>query len=117
MDWLPLLLVYLRFIRGGRLIRFPVGNTLITSQGVVSRVHIIFPNASINPRRTLTIRLATSRPLGERSEPFLAAKRPTASDEVARGASYEIPAKFVRAIRNPTKDFFESLANHEPIAT
>ena len=30
-------------------------------------------------------RLATSRPLGERSEPFLAAKRPTASDEVARG--------------------------------
>ena len=31
------------------------------------------------------IRLATSRPLGERSEPFLAAKRPTASDEVARG--------------------------------
>ena len=37
-------------------------------------------------------RLATSRPLGERSEPFLAAKRPTASDEVARGrpAPYEI---------------------------
>ena len=31
------------------------------------------------------IRLATSQPLGERSEPFLAAKRPTASDEVARG--------------------------------
>ena len=31
------------------------------------------------------IRLATGRPLGERSEPFLAAKRPTASDEVARG--------------------------------
>ena len=30
-------------------------------------------------------RLDTSRPLGERSEPFLAAKRPTASDEVARG--------------------------------
>ena len=30
-------------------------------------------------------RLATSRPLGERSEPFLAVKRPTASDEVARG--------------------------------
>ena len=30
-------------------------------------------------------RLATSRPLGERSEPFLAAKRPTASYEVARG--------------------------------
>lgn len=30
-------------------------------------------------------RLATSRPLGERSEPFLTAKRPTASDEVARG--------------------------------
>ena len=30
-------------------------------------------------------RLATSRPLGEGSEPFLAAKWPTASDEVARG--------------------------------
>ena len=30
-------------------------------------------------------RLATSRPLGKRTEPFLAAKRPTASDEVARG--------------------------------
>ena len=29
-------------------------------------------------------RLATSGPLGERSEPRLAAKRPTASDEVAR---------------------------------
>ena len=38
------------------------------------------------------IRLATSRPLGERSEPFLAAERPTASDEV-----------------DPMKDFFESL--------
>ena len=30
-------------------------------------------------------RLAKSRPLGERSEPFLAAKRPTASDEVDEG--------------------------------
>ena len=30
----------------------------------------------------LLIRLATSRPLGERTEPFLTAKRPTASDEV-----------------------------------
>ena len=30
-------------------------------------------------------RLATSRPLGERSEPCLAAKRPTASDEGVRG--------------------------------
>ena len=30
-------------------------------------------------------RLATSRPLGKRIEPFLAAKRPTASDKVARG--------------------------------
>ena len=38
-----------------------------------------------------TGRLATSRPLGERGKPFLAAKRPTASDEVARGPSpYEI---------------------------
>ena len=34
-------------------------------------------------------RLATSRSLGERSEPFLAAKRPTASDEVARKKSDE----------------------------
>ena len=31
--------------------------------------------------RCYRCRLATSRPLGERSEPFLAAKRPTASDE------------------------------------
>ena len=31
------------------------------------------------------IRLATSRPLGEWSEHCLAAKRPTVSDEVARG--------------------------------
>ena len=31
------------------------------------------------------VRLATSWPLGERSEAFLAAKRPTVSDEVARG--------------------------------
>ena len=38
-----------------------------------------FPSSPCCPR------LATSRPLGERSEPFLAAKRPTASDEVARG--------------------------------
>ena len=29
-------------------------------------------------------RLATSRPLGQRSESILAAKRPTASDEVER---------------------------------
>ena len=29
-------------------------------------------------------RLVTSRPLGERNEPFLAAKRPTTSDEVPR---------------------------------
>ena len=42
-------------------------------------------------------RLATSRPLGERSEPFLAAKRPTASGEVARGrpAPYEIRRRTV----------------------
>ena len=33
----------------------------------------------------LWTRLATSRPLGEGSEPCLAAKRPTASNEVARG--------------------------------
>ena len=38
-------------------------------------------------------RLATSGPLGERSKPYLAAKRPNASGEVARGlrpAPYEI---------------------------
>ena len=46
-------------------------------------------------------RLATSRPLGERSEPFLAVKRPTASDEVARGR----PSS--RTIWNPTKDFWK----------
>ena len=40
----------------------------------------------------LWTRLAISRPLGERSEPCLASKRPTASDEVARG---------------PTKDFWQ----------
>ena len=40
----------------------------------------------------LWTRLAISRPLGERSEPCLASKRPTASDEVARG---------------PTKDFWK----------
>ena len=38
-----------------------------------------------NEEFTTVSRLATSRPLGERSEPCLAAKRPTASDEVARG--------------------------------
>ena len=55
----------------------------------------------INTNSNFTIRLDTSRPLGKRSEPFLAAKRPTASDEVVRG--------LVRAIWNPTKDFYESL--------
>ena len=34
---------------------------------------------------TLNTRLATSRPLGERSEPCLTASRPTAGDEVAGG--------------------------------
>lgn len=53
-------------------------------------------------------RLATSRLLGERSEPILAAKRPTASDEVARGPSS-------RSIWNPTKEFCESLTRHEPM--
>ena len=38
-----------------------------------------WPCYSTNPR------LATSWPLGERSQPCLATKRPTASDEVARG--------------------------------
>ena len=33
----------------------------------------------------MSVRLATSRPVVERSEPCLAVKRPTASDEVARG--------------------------------
>ena len=50
------------------------------------------------------VRLATSWPLGERREAFLAAKRPTVSDEVARGHM-----KSREVIWNPTKDFFESL--------
>lgn len=37
------------------------------------------------PQSEAHVRLATSRPLGERSEPSLAAKQPTASDEVTRG--------------------------------
>ena len=48
---------------------------------------------SISLIHTTWCRLGTSRPLGERSEPCLAAKRPTASDEVARGlrpSPYEI---------------------------
>ena len=46
-------------------------------------------HSTLRPSHT---RLATSRPLGERSEHCLASKRPTASDEVARGrpAPYEI---------------------------
>ena len=53
------------------------------------------------------IRLATSRLLGERSEACLAAKRPTASDEVARGrpAPHEIR-------RRTFLSFFESLQRH-----
>ena len=53
----------------------------------LTRSHSPWQCHSTNPR------IATSRPLGERSEPCLATKRPTASDEVW----------------NPTKDFFESL--------
>ena len=50
-----------------------------------------YRTSTIDVNRTDIGRLATSRPLGERSEPCLAAKRPTASDEVARGpAPYEI---------------------------
>ena len=44
-------------------------------------------------RHTWSIRRASSRPLGERSEPCLSAKRPNASDQ--------------------TKDFFESLMEYE----
>ena len=43
-------------------------------------MHFTPPKISTSPTMP---RLATSRPLGERSEPFSAAKRPTASDEVA----------------------------------
>ena len=53
-----------------------------------------------SPVNKLPPRLATSRPLGKRSEPFLATKRPTASDEVARGwlvslegFAFALPAK------------------------
>ena len=66
-------------------------------------------------------RLAKSRPLGEGSEPCLAAKRPTASDEVARGRLVSLDGfPFVhlhfassRAISKPTKDFFESLVRRK----
>ena len=54
-------------------------------------------------RRTRSPRLATSRPLGERSELCLAAKRPTASDEVARGpAPHEIRRRtFLKVYPSP----------------
>ena len=55
----------------------------------------------------INIRLATSRPLGEWSEPFLAAKRPTASDEVARGRLVSLE-KFSFAFRVKNREWRDS---------
>ena len=52
-------------------------------------------------------RLATSRPLGERSEPCLAGKRPTASDEVARGRLVSL-AGFTFAFRAKNGEWHDS---------
>ena len=64
-------------------IRITVG---LTSDALTWNLSALSPK-SLNRRRPAFYRLATSRPLGEQSEAFLAAKRPTASDEfeVARG--------------------------------
>ena len=47
----------------------------------INSLRMQFKFKSNKPWNTETPRLATSWPLGERSEPFLAAKRPNASDE------------------------------------
>ena len=52
-------------------------------------------------------RLATSRPLGKRSEPCLAAKRATASDEVARSRLVSLDG-FSFAFRAKTGDWHDS---------
>ena len=52
-------------------------------------------------------RLATSRPLGEQSEPMLAIKRPIRREAVDR--ELRTRERSSRAIWNSTKDFFESL--------
>ena len=46
-------------------------------------------------------RLAKSRPFGERSEPCLAAKRPTASDEVARGRLVSLDGFAICILHHP----------------
>ena len=51
--------------------------------------------------------LATSPPLGERSEPFLAAKRTTASDEVARGRLVSLE-EFSFAFRAKNREWRDS---------
>ena len=53
------------------------------------------------------VRLATSRPLGERSEPSFAAKRPTASDEVARARLVSLDG-FSFAFRAKTGEWRDS---------
>ena len=61
-------------------------NVIMTYNDTVT-CNSVIANGSINFTYDCweMFRLATSRPLGERSEPILAANRPTASDEVARG--------------------------------
>ena len=56
---------------------------------------------------TIRGRLPTSRPLGERSEPLLAAKRPTASDEVVRGRLVSL-AVFSFAFRAKNGEWHDS---------
>ena len=53
------------------------------------------------------VRLATSRPLGERSGPSFAAKRPTASDEVAKGRLVSLDG-FSFAFRAKTGEWRDS---------
>lgn len=73
-------IVYLgECIRGGKQDEKHVNLQRLKEERDITLRLTIFLNHAWNSR------LATSRPLGEWSEPFLAAKRPTASDEVARG--------------------------------
>ena len=53
------------------------------------------------------VRLATSRPLVDRIEPFLAVKRPTVSDEVARGRLVSL-AGFSIAFRAKNGEWHDS---------
>ena len=86
-------------------IRITVG---LTSDTLTWNLSALSPK-SLNRRRPAFYRLATSRPLGEQSEPFLVAKRPTASDEVARGRLVSIegfrPAPYEIRRRRKSKHF------------